>query len=452
MSESITMNSLIIDHHVRTHLNRRSRECCSFAGAIALALAMLAPTAAAQSDSTWRDHERALQIAREANDTVNYRAQLNAEYDAIGSTPRIANRYAALALGAHDSVGAARWMGVLAAMGDALDTGLVAQYGALAGAHAVESIRAAHALATRDEGAPQLVLRLPDPDMISEDIAYDAIDARFLVSSVHRGGVYSIANGRTATFVRPGADSSWGFFALGVDAARHTLWATTAALPMSARYSSADSGRSALLQYDLRTGALRRRYVAPDSGAHVLGDLAIGRDGAVYVSDGLGSGVYELAPGRDSLRVVVPPGVFRSPQTPALSSNGATLLVPDYSAGIAAVNVASGRVTWVTHTDSLVLAGIDGLYRIGHDLIAVQNGLEPNRIVRLTLDRSLRRVVRATTLARGSRASSLTHATVAGGWLYFITKSGWERAADDGTMTSAPAADAPAIVRMRIAP
>jgi predicted secreted protein len=72
--------------------------------------------------------------------------------------------------------------------------------------------------------------------------------------------------------------------------------------------------------------------------------------------------------------------------------------------------------------------------------------------MRLTLDRPMRRVVRATTLARGPKASSLTHATVAGGWLYFIAKSGWERAADDGTMTSAGAADAPAIMRIRLAP
>jgi hypothetical protein len=436
---------------MRVHRNRRS-QCCGIAGAIVVALAMLAATAAAQSDSTWRDHERALQGAREASDTVNYRAQLTAEYKAVGATPRIAARYAALALGAHDSAGATRWMGVLAAMGDELDTGLVLQYDALAGAHAVESLRATRALATRDAGAPLLSARLPDPDMISEDLAYDMSSARFLVSSVHRGGIYAIANGRTTAFVKPGADGTWGIFALGVDSARHALWATTAALPMAARYSPADSGRSALLQYDLRTGALRNRYVAPDSGAHVMGDLVIGSDGAVYVSDGLGSGVYALRPGRDSLEVLVPRGVLHSPQTPALSSDGATLFVPDYSIGIAAVDVASGNITWVNHGDSLALTGIDGMYRIGYDLIVVQNGLEPNRIMRLTLDPSMRHVMQASPVARGPRASSLTHATVAGGWLYFITKSGWERTADDGAMTSTTATDAPAIMRVRIAP
>lgn len=309
------------------------------------------------------------------------------------------------------------------------------------------------ARATRSEGAPVLWARLPDADMISEDIAYDAPGERFLVSSVHRGGIYAIANGHATTLVKPRADSTWGMFALGVDTARGTLWATTAALAVAAGYAPADSGRSALLEYDLRTGAQRARYIAPDSGVHVLGDLVVGESGAVYVSDGMGGGVYALAPGGHALRVLAPRGTFRSPQTPSLSSDGATLFVADYSAGIAAVDIASGRVTWLTHSDSLVLAGIDGMYRIGRDLIVVQNGVEPNRIMRLTLDPSMHHVVRAVTMARGPAARSLTHATISGGWLYFLADSGWERVADDGTMTPpASAADAPKIMRVRIAP
>ena len=420
-------------------------------GTMVLALAIVAVRVRAQADSTWRDHERALQAARAANDTVRYRAQLNAVYGAIGATPRIAARFASLAINERDSAGASRWMGALAAMADELDTNLVSRYGALAGTRAVTALRAAHALATREVGAPALVARLPDADMITEDIAYDARRARFLVSSVHRGGIYAIANGRTTTLVEPLADGSWGMFALGVDTARSALWATTAALSIAAGYLPADSSRSALMKYDLRTGALHARYAAPDSGAHVLGDLALGSSGAVYVSDGLGGGVYALVPGSDSMKVLVPRGTFLSTQTPALSSDGATLFVPDYSTGIAAVDIASGRVTWLTHSDSLALTGIDGMYRVGPDLLVVQNGLEPNRIVRLALDRSMRRVVRATTLVCGATARSLTHATVLGDWLYFIAKSGWERAADDGTMTAAASpTDAPVIMRVRL--
>ena len=43
-------------------------------GTMVLALAIASASAAAQVDSSWRDHERALQAARAANDTVRYRA------------------------------------------------------------------------------------------------------------------------------------------------------------------------------------------------------------------------------------------------------------------------------------------------------------------------------------------------------------------------------------------
>jgi sugar lactone lactonase YvrE len=421
--------------------------------ALIIAIALDGSTGAAQSDSSWHDHERALQAARAANDTVAYRAQLDAVYHVLGATPRIATRFASLALNTHDSARAAHWMGAMAAMGTELDTGLLARYAALDGSRARASLLAMRAQAIRDAGAPELAFRLPDRDMISEDIAYDAARSLFLVSSVRHGGVYAKRNGdEKPARLKFDADSSWGTFAVGVDSARGVLWATTAALPMAAHYTPSDSGRSALLKFDLVTGKLRGRYIASDSGAHALGDLTIGSNGAIYVSDGLGTGVYTLDAGRDSLRTLVPRGVLVSPQTAALSSDGATLFVPDYAIGIAAVDVSTGRVAWLAHSDSLDLTGIDGMYRVGRDLIAVQNGPEPNRIVRLRLDASMRRVVRATALVRGSRGVELTHATMLRDWLYFISKSGWARVADDGTMRAGASGDEPVVLRVRLAP
>src|SRR6185312_6432820 len=72
----------------------------------------------------------------------------------------------------------------------------------------------------------------------------------------------------------------WGMFAVHVDPARQVLWATTAAVNAAQGYSAADSGRSALLAYDLATGALRARLEPSDARrAHVLGDMTIGADG-----------------------------------------------------------------------------------------------------------------------------------------------------------------------------
>lgn len=423
------------------------------AAASLVAGALASSRSSAQADSTWREYEGAMQSARAASDTVTYRVQLAAIHHAIGSTPRIAARYAALALAALDKRAAAQWLGAVAAMGSALDTAMLARYAELAGPAARASLLAAHARATSDVGAPELVYRLPDSNMIAEDIAFDARRSTMLVSSVRSGSIYAKhIPGSAPVVVKIQPDSGWGIFALGIDCGRGVLWATTAAFPMGAHWVAADSGRSALLKFDLQSGALRGSYVAPDSGAHALGDLAIDADGAVYVSDGVGTGVYVLDAGSSALRTLVPPGLLVSPQTPALSSDGETLFVPDYAIGVASVNIRTGVVSWIAHSDSLALTGIDGMYRSGRDLIAVQNGLEPNRIVRLSLDAAERRVSRATTLVRGSKATELTHATVSGGWLYFIRKSGWGRVAEDGAMTEAAAGEGPHVVRVRLTP
>lgn len=436
---------------MRSSIFRRVQRLCCVAGACAALSAIDANAASAQHDSTWREHEQALQLARKANDSVAYRAQLSAVYRSIGATPRIAGRFASLAIAAQDTAGATRWLSTLATMGVESDTATLTAYEALAGAPAVAAVRSLHTDATRDAGAAEVAFRLPDVDMIAEDITYDTPRKRFLVSSVHHGGIYAIdAHGAVTAVMKPGAGGSWGMFAVGIDR-EGALWTTSAALPMTARYSASDSGHSTLMRYDPR-GEKISTFFPPDSGPHALGDLTIGANGAVYVSDGLGSAVYALAPQHVVMRALVPSGLLVSPQTPALSSDAETLFVPDYAIGIAAVDVRSGAVSWLAHSDSLALTGIDGLYRIGRDLIAVQNGLEPNRIVRLTLDASTRSVVRATVIARGTPARSLTHATFASGWLYYIANSGWERVSDDGPMRAGSPSDAPTVMRLRIAP
>jgi hypothetical protein len=167
-------------------------------------------------------------------------------------------------------------------------------------------------------GAP--LFSLADPDLIAEDLAYDSAGGRYFVSSVRRGIVLVVdSTGAARPFTAAGISGAWAMMALGVDAARGLLWATTAALRAGARYAAADSGRSALLAFDLESGAQRARLEPPpNTGAHVLGDLAVGPDGTVYVSDAESGAVYAAAPGAAALRVLVAPGEFVSPQTPAL--------------------------------------------------------------------------------------------------------------------------------------
>ena len=417
------------------------------------ALALGASAAAAQCDSTWRDHDRAAHKAYTTGDFATFRAQLLAMRREIGPLPAIDYDLAVAEARLGNGERALEWLQTFADMGlfqDAERDADLASVRSLPGYPRVMQ-RVAANLEPVTRGA--VAFTLADADLVAEDIAYDSVRRRFLVSSVHRRKIIAVDSaGGASDFTRAGSDSTWGIFALHVDAARQLLWATTAATPAAQGYVPADSGRSALLAYDLATGVLRARLDPPDPRrAHVLGDMTVGADGTVYVSDAVSGAVYAATPGAHALAVLVPPGTFTSPQTPTLSAGEKRLFVADYARGIAVIDLSTHGVNWLGHPGNVALVGTDGLYRVGNTLLAVQNGTTPNRVVRALMDTAMTRVLDAQVLERAKPAvSDPTHGVIVGDTFYFIARSGWDRVHEDGTIAPAGADDAPQIRRLTL--
>jgi len=293
-------------------------------------------------------------------------------------------------------------------------------------------------------------LKLPEPDLVAEDIAYDAATRRFFVSSVRHGKIVAIdvtghavkgraakgnaVKGNAADFVPEGQRDIWAMLALRADSKRRTLWATTAAMPEALAFTAGADGRSALLEYDLDSGKLLHRYDVKEQGKHALGDMTIGPSGDVYVSDGSGA-IYQLDQARRGLEVLVAPGTFRSPQTPALAPDGSRLFVPDYSRGIGILDLKTKSVKLLEHPPDLSLAGIDGLYFAGASLIAIQNGTAPPRVIRISLDAGLTRALSWQTVeANWPGLGQPTHGVSVGRDFYFIANSGWDQLGEDGKL------------------
>ena len=280
-------------------------------------------------------------------------------------------------------------------------------------------------------------LALTDPNLIAEDVAYDPSRCAFYVSSVRERKIVQVgANGTTEDFITAAQTPMWGAYALAVDSARGVLWATTIASAESPPFEAKDEGASAVLKFDLRTRALLARYELHDGRHHGFGDVTLTANGELFVSDGIDGGVYRVANGdRSELRTVVAAGAFRSPQTPALVAGTGRLLVPDYSRGIAVVNLRGGDPSWLPHPPELALFGIDGLYLDGRTLIAIQNGTVPERVLVMTLDPACTRIIdwRAV-VAHVPALGDPTHGTFVGSQFYFIANSGWDRVKDDGSL------------------
>ena len=282
---------------------------------------------------------------------------------------------------------------------------------------------------TAPQSSASEVFALQPTAQVPEDIDFDAAGKHFFISTVLGGQILQVElSGRIKVFAT--APEHWPLMGLKVDSKRRVLWATEVALDGFAFTAKEYWGRSAILQFDLRSGKLLHRIEGPPKAA--LGDMALDRDGNALVSDGEHGGVYRVD--RNSLALVrIDAGQFISPQTPAALPDGKHILVPDYVRGIGVLDLDTKQVAWIPSEGKHALNGIDGLYTAGNLLIATQNGASPERVVRFTLNDSGTRVLAEEVLERATPTlGDPTHGVVVGDYFYYIADSGWDALDDHG--------------------
>jgi sugar lactone lactonase YvrE len=232
-----------------------------------------------------------------------------------------------------------------------------------------------------------IAFRIAQKGLIPEGLAFDTKSGRYFVSSARLGKIVQVdRHGRASDFVAGGIAGVHSLSGIGIDGRRRILWACSTASPRFASYKQGDANDPAVVAFDLNSGKLIRRIAFEDPKGF-CDDLSVGNDGSVYVSDSTGS-LLALAPNGEQLTTLVPHGVIRSPQGSALAADGRILYVADYGGPVRAVDLRTGDVAPLRLPDDFQSMTIDGITRDGNRLIAVQNGIEPNRIVALTLSRA----------------------------------------------------------------
>jgi hypothetical protein len=293
----------------------------------------------------------------------------------------------------------------------------------------------------------EMAFALTDPGILAEDIDYDPQSKSFLITSVLEKKIVRITTqGKAMDFAQ--SPSHWPMLALKADANRNLLWATEVAMDAFIAAPKSDWGRSAVLCFDLRTGALRRRIESPAHSA--LGDMALTPRGDPIVSDGDGGGVYRVAGDRLER---MDGGDFISPQTPAMLPNGDQLLIPDYARGIGVLHPASKRVSWLQEgaPAKYALNGIDGLYFDRGSLIATQNGTSPERVIRFQLNSTLTAIVSEQIVERATATlGDPTHGVIVGDFFYYIANSGWTELDEHGALKAGSKLTPARIMRFRL--
>lgn len=276
-------------------------------------------------------------------------------------------------------------------------------------------------------GGSRLAFTVPAERRLIEGVAWDAAGRRLFAASVAgRELLVHEAGGWRAV---PGIDGG-SLFGLAIDARRHLLWLTSGVVEQTPSPETAFRG---LIAVDLRSLRVVRRLPAPTGGSP--GDLVVARDGSVYASDPQSGAIYRARPDGTVLDILVPPGAMKSPQGLAFSPDGHRLYVADYGYGIAIVDPRTGRLSRLAARGAVMLDGIDGLIADGADLIAIQNGVSPRRIVRLRLAPGGREVARIDLMERANPGwGEPTLGTLMNGQLLYVADGQWDRYGAGGAL------------------
>jgi hypothetical protein len=209
------------------------------------------------------------------------------------------------------------------------------------------------------------------------------------VGSIRDGRILTSDNGEDwRVFASPeSVEGLASVFALAVDTEREHLWVATAMAPQFAGYDEEASLPTALIRLNLESGEREGIYTITGGGqASLLGSMVLASDGTVFAADTRQPVVFRLQPGAEELQPFFGNRNFSSLRGLALSGDDRLLYMADYEQGIFVLSTDGSNQGWnLAVPETLNEGGIDGLYWWNDHLVAIQNGISPQRVLRLQL-------------------------------------------------------------------
>ncbi len=215
-----------------------------------------------------------------------------------------------------------------------------------------------------------------DATLLPEALAIDSKGNQYL-GSVRSGAIISLEHDGKTVAAAPG-----GIFDLEIRGKK--IWAAVNN-QLAYVHGESDDTFASIMIFNRKSGAPEREIRVAESDA-LLGDLEVEKDGTAYVSDSTTPRLYKMAPGGQTLDIFAADPRFVNLQGIALDEKNQRLFVADYLAGLFVVDTKTAEVTAIENAANAHLGGIDGLYFYKGNLIGIQNGTTPQRIVHITLN------------------------------------------------------------------
>ncbi len=222
-------------------------------------------------------------------------------------------------------------------------------------------------------------------------ITWDPNRERFLVGTAGSGAVLAVSEDGSVTRLLEANDDNgmWAIMDLEVDPARNLLWVSSAAIPQFEGLSNDNAGKSGLFEFQLDTLEVLGRYIVEsDDGPHELGAIALDTNGDVYVADRKSATLYRRKLGLDHISPFVADKELNGFSDIAISADSSRVYLADWDKGVLVIDPENEKAAMLGGPETLNLGGIEAIFHAGSELIIIQSGIKPQRVVALKLDAS----------------------------------------------------------------
>ncbi len=266
---------------------------------------------------------------------------------------------------------------------------------------------------------------------LTDALAYAPDSRQIFAAGIRTGKIVAIApqGSRDVITFRPGVA------AYGLGLRDNMIWATTAA----SRQTAGFDGRaiaSKVVTINPANGQVTAAFTDASQPDLRFGHLLLGRDD-LYVADSTHGEILRLNGYAGTLQTLVPEGYMDSPSGLAENADASALMVSDFISGLYRVDLAAGTMARLRAPDGGSLLGISSLSRYGDDLVAIENGFKPARVLRLHMSPDWLTVQSVEVLLRSDKLlSQPSQGLVDGDRFLFVAQSQWANMDDQGNPVS----------------
>ena len=415
----------------------------------ALALACVPAAGVAQ---TLADEFARIQVAYRAGDLPALLAALRGADRLAPGHPVLLFHLARTSAQLGDTAQALAALERLAPLGRATPLEADSAFAGLRGSARVRALAARLAAQAAPRVRSDTLLVARGEEIYPESVAWDPRTRTFFLGSLVANKVVRVLpDGTMRDFAVAGPPGR--VIGIRADAARRRLWVTTTPVDSAApRTPVGLGGWTELHAYHLDSGRLLRRLALPDRRhPQQLNDLVVTARGEVLVNDGIGNAVYRVPPrGGTLVRVFGGDARFTWPNGMALSADERRLYVA-HAEGLSAIDLRTGRRTLLPHPPGTTLATLDGMYRCGGSLVAIQRLSDFEQVIRIHLAPTRDAVTAVEVVERRHPAyEQPTTGVLVGGELVYIANSRYARLRPDGTAPAGPGGTI--LLRLQCAP